>query len=581
MGGPTDGGGARGVKGTRLPYGILAFGFGLAAGLLLAFSGLGFLQDSAGAILTFFLILVALTGAVGAVLFLFRKPILRRLFGLAEVQVEQFADPLARVAASAIARDPSGATQAARDLVQIVLARYAWLATRRWVIASLTALVAAMAALAGTALLFKQNQLLASQNALLTDQNAKISAQTDLMAAQNRLTEAQAALTAQDVQLAEAARNAQLAVVVTEIAADLGAVTDAAAEKNRAAGGAGGDRVLQLTNLIDPATDLTGAMVMRIVSASQAMRPYRFLDSGLRPGDDNDKSREAMLRRRPHLPETYARMAAAFGWAEPGPETALVDRPASPERGQLLGMLTAAGLHSFEMLNHFGLDLSFAYSPDATLVLVTFQGGRMSYVDFSGASIAGCDFGGSYLENARFRGARIANTTFAAVTAERAVAPFPKDGGYPAFLGGADFDGAALLGADFTESSLTAATFRRAALLAPVFRGTTLAAASFAGAVLIAPDFAGADLRSTEFDGAILFGEDVLARIAAAAAPGTFKPGNFSVEPATMADVWKVAAAYSQLEEEDITDATGGAAPVRLRRVAGAESGSVGDVVDP
>ena len=158
-------------KGAPVAFGALLFGFGLAAGVLLAFSGFGLLQDSAGMIITVFLSSIFVLTLVGAILMLFRRPLLRRVFGVADTQLQRFADPLAEVAEGAVARDPLRATGAARDLVRLTLARYAWLSTRRWIVASLTGLIAAMAALAGTALLFKQNELLAVQMGLMQDQN--------------------------------------------------------------------------------------------------------------------------------------------------------------------------------------------------------------------------------------------------------------------------------------------------------------------------------------------------------------------------------------------------------------------------
>ena len=70
---------------TRLPmvFSVLVFGFGLAAGFLLAFSGYG-LQDSAALIVSVFLVLIGCTLILGAVVFLFRKPLWRRVFGVAE-----------------------------------------------------------------------------------------------------------------------------------------------------------------------------------------------------------------------------------------------------------------------------------------------------------------------------------------------------------------------------------------------------------------------------------------------------------------------------------------------------------------
>ncbi|MCB1362041.1 MAG: hypothetical protein KDJ96_13690, partial [Rhodobacteraceae bacterium] len=131
-------------------FSILFFAFGIAAGFLLAFSGLGFLQDSAGVIAGVFLVALCLLALAGLVLYLLRDRILTRLFGLAGAQVDVIATPLAEVAQGAARRDPEQAAQSARRLIQVALARYAWLATRRWIMTSLTALIAAMAALAGT-----------------------------------------------------------------------------------------------------------------------------------------------------------------------------------------------------------------------------------------------------------------------------------------------------------------------------------------------------------------------------------------------------------------------------------------------
>jgi len=115
----------REVQGSGLGpvFSVLIFGFGAAAGILLAFVGAGFVQDSGQIVVTVFLSALVIVGLLGLLLFLFRRPILRRLFGYAETQVELFADPLARVADGALQRDPRAATEAARDLVALGLDR--------------------------------------------------------------------------------------------------------------------------------------------------------------------------------------------------------------------------------------------------------------------------------------------------------------------------------------------------------------------------------------------------------------------------------------------------------------------------
>ena len=353
---------------------LLMFGFGAAAGLLVAFSGFGFLEDSGAIIVTVFMSAVVVVALLGLILLMFRRRLWSKLFGVAETQLEMFAAPLARVAENALDRNPGGATAAARELVQLVLARYSWLTARRWLIASLTGLIAAMAALAGTALLFKQNQLLAVQSDLLREQNQRIQEQTGLLA--------------QDVQLAEAARNAALAVEITDIAALVGAVAARTrAEQDAATAGTGTlalNKFTRMTNMVN-ATELGQELTLRIVSASRAARPYLFLDQGYRAEDSNDKIRVAMALRRDDLPQTYARLAEAKGWQDQPLQKGLIDRPASPERGELLRVLIAGGVRNLEPLNFVGLDLSFAYMQDADIGLVTAQGALLSYADFSGS----------------------------------------------------------------------------------------------------------------------------------------------------------------------------------------------------
>ena len=91
---------------------ILIFGFGAAAGLFVAFSGLGVMEDSAALIVTVLLIALCIVSLIGLALVLLRRPLWRKVFGVAEAQLEMFASPLARVATSALYRNPGGATAA-------------------------------------------------------------------------------------------------------------------------------------------------------------------------------------------------------------------------------------------------------------------------------------------------------------------------------------------------------------------------------------------------------------------------------------------------------------------------------------
>lgn len=532
---------------------VLVFAFGIAAGFLIAFTGFGFLQDSAAIVVTVFLSALLVVGMVGGLLVLMRRPLLRKVFGIAETQIEHFAAPLARVAEGAVQRDPNAAVAAARELVQLALARYSWVTARRWIVASLTALIAAMAALAGTALLFKQNQLLEVQAGLLAQQNEKID-QQNLLSAQN-------------VQLAEAQRNSALAVEITQIAIAIGqAATDARA-RVEAEGFVANSPLDAMVNVMDPLA-LDQGLVLRIIAASRAVQPYRFLDTGLSAENDTDKMRVAMSRRT-DLPNTLARMAEAFDWRVPGPENLLIDRPASPERGQLLQVFMAGGLRNLEVLNHFGLDLAFAYLQNADIVMLTAQGARLSYADFSGSHFNGGDFGGSYLENTRFRGCRFDDTVFAAVTADRVREPLrASDAPFSTFLSGADFSSAVLIDVDFSGARLAAANFDGALLVRPNFTGATLDAATLRGAVLLAPVMDGTSFKSADLDGALVFGSDFLARTETIAAPGSLHPERYEAEPLNMDQVMAINILYKTLEQAEVNAISQGEPAFRLKRVA-------------
>jgi uncharacterized protein YjbI with pentapeptide repeats len=541
-------------------YPILFFGFGIAAGILIAFSGIGYLEDSAALIATVFLSALLVILLVGIILFAARRRIMQSVFGYAEVQIDQLATPLAGIAERAIARDPEGATTAARELVALALARYSWITARRWIITSLTALIAAMAALAGTALLFKQNQLIAIQSGLLTEQNARISEQSGLLE--------------QQVQLAEADRNAQLAIEITQIAAELGTVVDKVARDSEIATG---KPMTGLFNAIQT-EDLSRSLVMRITSTSRAVKPYRFLDLGLRANSSKDKTRLAMQRRKAELPNTYARIANYYGWTEAGPDVHLIDRPASPERGQLLLTMFAAGLRNLEALNTAGLDLSFAHLLDTNILKVTIQGGILGNADFSGSYFVESDFGGTAMENARFVGSNIRNSSFAEVTAARLRPPYPATNAPMfTFASGADFSTAYITNTSFQGTRLLGASFDGALLVKADFTNADLGLATFRNSILIAPVMAGANLKSTDLDGAIIFGPNALVELAASAAPGSFKPDRFRTDPVDRNELLKIIVVNQNLSLENIDQLTNKSPAWRVKRIQAFDDGAPPD----
>ncbi|MEP2532062.1 pentapeptide repeat-containing protein [Shimia sp.] len=536
--------------------GLLVFGFGVAAGFLIAFSGLGVLEDAAGILLLVFLTVLMFISALGLVLFLFRKPLMRRLFGLAQTELEGFAEPLAEVARGAVDRNPQRATDAARDLVHMALARYAWISTRRWIIGSLTALIAAMAALAGTALLFRQNELLQDQSELFAEQNVRIDQQIEL----DRYT----------VQLAEAARNAQLVVEITAIATELGQAVDRAMIRQGVPEtGTGLRSVESVVPVLDPLQDLDLGLIMRIAAASRATRPYRFLRGGIATEDQSAILKDALARRKEDLPQTWAALSAGFGWdGEVANSLDLVDRPASPERGQLLTALLQSGVRDTEVLSFYGLDLSYAYAHGLLLPDVSAQAARLAYADLSYSQMLETDFGGASLTGARLRNTFLKDVSFASVPGSEIRPPYSKDlAFYNTNMAGVDFHDAHLLRPDFSNIDGLAVQFDGATLVEPQFQDARISAGTFRGTVLLAPEFVGTDLRSVDFDGAIIDGADALDRIAAEAAEGSFKRARFEQSPITLEDALQVTSLYTVMGYEELQTRVADRGLFRIKRV--------------
>ncbi|OWU83995.1 hypothetical protein ATO6_16480 [Oceanicola sp. 22II-s10i] len=547
-------------KGLGAAMSLMVFLFGIAAGVLMAFSGYAVLRESANLLVVVFLTAIFFVTFVGAIAFLIRRPVLRRVFGTANTQLETLSKPLGEVAEGAMLRDAARVTAATRLLVQLKLARFAWTSTRRWIVAALTGLIAAMAALAGTALLFEQNALILEQSALLRDQNEKIELQNELLI--------------QDVQLSEAERNAQIAVEITAIAEMLGDAMLRAEEREQAQAAATGQPVRGGINAfvpnVNPWLDLGKPLVMRIASASRAAKPYRFLDARYRAHDNEDKLRVAMERRREDLPTAYAAMSRTWGWEQPPEVDRLIDRPASPERAQLLQVLISAGIRNFEFLNHFGLDLSFAHAEDTNLIGLTLQGAQLSFSTFDRSQIGDTDFAGAQLENTRFRKARLEGVAFRGLPFRQVRPPYQADRAevFTTAVNGADFSGSLLMGVDFREVHGSAARFDGATLVDVDYSGSDFSGATWLGSVIVAADFDGAELLSVDFDGAYVFREDFLDHLAEVAAPETFRADRFRLVEVGLDEVFATVSAFTMYGRQAAIEAAGSERAFRVERIA-------------
>jgi uncharacterized protein YjbI with pentapeptide repeats len=242
------------------------------------------------------------------------------------------------------------------------------------------------------------------------------------------------------------------------------------------------------------------------------------------------------MARRHDLPGLWASAAALNGWADSVAPVRLIDRPASPERGQLLRVMLGNGLRAFEVLNFYGLDLTFAQAQGLTIPGATMQTANLAFADVSHGSLVETDLRGANLSNARLRHAQVLRARLGVLLSPEARAPLDQGGldAFPSRLNGTDFSGALVQDSDFSGADALASVFDGALMVRPDFTEASLGAASFRGTVLVAPVWTNAFLVKADFDGAIVFGADPLAEMAAAAFGGTFDPALYRAESADL-----------------------------------------------
>ena len=500
------------TEATGLPF--LVFVLGVMTGFPIAIFGFDFLVAHAAiAFAVLFGLLFVLT-IVAVVVISLRQRIWQRLFQQGDIELHRLADPLSEVVRLSSERRVAEATIAASDLARVVMARYAWVVTRRWIIGAVTGFVAVIAALAGSALLFQQNQLLRTQGDLMREQTERLTEQTLLLQTQ--------------IQLGEAQRSTS---IVPEILAIGAAIAEETTALPPVRGGG------------DSAERLSPALRARIVAATLAARPYRYLAYGFDRLDD-DAVVNAAIERRIDLPQTRAEVAAATTaraafWQTDNvdPRAAageLTDRIVSPERGQLLGTLYNAGLSDLTRLTYEGVDFSFAEVRHDVLSGIDLRFGRLEFADFSRVSLAGAKFSAARLDHARFVRAQIGDADFGSILNEDVPAPFeghPLLGYQPTRLVGADFSLADMQGARFMAVQAISASFDGAAVFNADFSGALLLAATFRNAVVFGTSFVLTDLTKSDFAGAVVFEPDFLERVAREAAEGSFDPRQYRLEP--------------------------------------------------
>lgn len=344
---------------------VLFFLLGLLLGVPLFFFGLKYASDHFTTITTVTICTIVVLCLLGLIISLFKDRIIKRIYNVASTEIESFGKPLQGFVTSLVNQDKDIALEHSDDFLRRFLARYSWVTTRRWILATILSVLIAFTGFAGSALLYEQNSLLESQN-------EKLDAQTGLLNQQNML--------------AEASRRSALIFELTDILNELDEEIDLAEIETTAAISAELDRgTMQRSDYKNDDTNdsnlrphhnrrsigtprklfrVSGRLTGRIVALSRALRPYTYLDS-----DGNE------------IPE-----------------------PLSPERGQLLLSLVYSGV-DMEDINH---EVPWFYQADLEGANLSKQ--DLTHTKLQGANLKDADLSGAILEYVRLDNADLRGT---------------------------------------------------------------------------------------------------------------------------------------------------------------------------
>ena len=129
---------AKRLEFSTVTIGLILFMIGIAVGFPLAVIGTSFLTENAGILVSIILTLAGVIALMGTLILLFRRRILQFLFNVSATQLELFSRPLSETARSIMDKNPASAINSAEELTRLLLARWTWISTRRWLIGSLT-----------------------------------------------------------------------------------------------------------------------------------------------------------------------------------------------------------------------------------------------------------------------------------------------------------------------------------------------------------------------------------------------------------------------------------------------------------
>lgn len=157
------------VKIKSTSFFLLVLGF--LVGVVFSIFGLQFIATHIAVVAAITGGIIVLIALIGVLLYAFREPLLKHLYGYATTEIESLAKPASQMISNIAVGNSEKATQDGEQLLREFLSRYSWMRTQRWIVGTAIAILGTFAALGGSALVFRQNELISKQNELLEAQN--------------------------------------------------------------------------------------------------------------------------------------------------------------------------------------------------------------------------------------------------------------------------------------------------------------------------------------------------------------------------------------------------------------------------
>ena len=430
----------------------------------------------------------------------YKERILNYVFSTTKTHINEIMAPVPTVIDAIESRQTGKAKAEVTEVLKMVYAKYSWGKMRLFIVNTTMALFLGFGALLGAFLLLEQNKKLDTQNQLFTAQNKQVATQTKLFERQNELVAEQLKQVKKQNKLFEEqtrkldtqnrlfGKQNQLVEVQTNFASEQTKLfrnqnelvkiqnKQEEAQTQLSESTRRSSLVFLFSNIMDKADqeikqDSVYQKALKSATTQKAIKDLRNTSK-----KRNKEQITSLKKRIPHKklsPQLEGRIIALSQSLKPYKyleKDSLIDKPLSPERGQLLTSLYESGvdLNYISLHGAFeGADLNGANLTAADLVRVNLKRANLTRAALPMANLKSAQLIGTILNGANLRQSDLQNAALSFANLNEAI------------LTGADLTGARLSSAILVE-----AVFFKANLTGANLTNTNLSGASLTNTLL-------------------------------------------------------------------------------------------------